>query len=172
MSNPSQRDSVLGHAGSADATGYVARRQGNLTRQSDGFRTPYVLDQPREPTQRGYRPDPGLAPYVPAPRPPAGAPFPDKPSTHAFLRAPHLGAPHVGLPDERRTSGRLQASGVAWREPGAAPRDTLQPPLDGQDAPPSHTMGQYREGRVSAYGNRWTHPTTPHVYGVQPDGWR
>lgn len=170
MGNPAQRDSILGTAASASAESYLARRQSNLTRGSQGYRTAMILNQPRLPGQLGYKPDEPLEPYRPNPASRPGAPFPNKPSNAGFFRAPHLGAPHVGFPDAKRTAGHLQPSGRAW---GALPdtrRETLLPRVDGTDAPPDLTMGQSLndDKTKSAYGNRWKRPTRPRIYDRLP----
>ena len=161
MANPQQRDTVLGIASSASAEEYRARREGNLTRRSGGYRTPYEIAEPRRPVKEGYKPDEHLMPYQPNPASLPGAPFPNKPNTHAFLRQPDLGAPRVNFPDKTRTAGKLQQSGAAWGKVGEAPRPTLLPRTDGQDGPPTLRMGQHTPGTGYAADSRWQRPQTP-----------
>lgn len=162
MGNPAQRDTVQGLASSASAEKFRARRQGNLTRASDGFRAPTLPPEPRRPTWGRYEVDPPNAPYHYNPASPAsGKPF-DVPRTFAYLRAPSLGAPRVGFPEEQRTRGRLQASGEAWGKFGERQRPVLTPPRDG--GPPTHELGEFKPGRTSALGPRWTPPTSPKIY--------
>lgn len=170
MANPKQRDGVDGTAASASAQDYLARREGDLTRRSGGYRTPYPIAEPRRPTQQGYKPDPPLAPYAYNPASPAGAPFPKKPNTHAFLRQPDLGAPRVGFPDAKRTAGKLQKSGAAWGAYGGAERPTLQPRRDGQDGQPTLIMSVRPQTDTvkSAAGLRWKRPTTPTLRDHMP----
>jgi hypothetical protein len=163
MANPTQRDTVAGIASSANAEEYRARRQGDLTRRSGGYRTPYPIADPRRPTQQGYHPDPPNAPYAYNPASPPGAPFPNKPNTHAFVRHPDLGAPRVGFPDAKRTGGHLQRSGAAWGTYGGAERPTLRPRVDGQDAQPTLAMSVRPQTDTvkSAAGSRWKRPASP-----------
>lgn len=163
MANPQQRDGVNGTAASASAAEYLARRAGDLTRRSGGYRTPYAIAEPRRPTQQGYSPDPSNAPYHYNPASPPGAPFPNKPNTNAFLRQPDLGAPRVGFPDAKRTSGKLQRSGAAWGAYGGAERPTLRPRVDGQDGPPTliQSVRPQTDKPASAYGLRWKRPDSP-----------
>jgi len=161
MANPAQRDDTHGTAASASGPNYRARRQGTLTRGSDGFRAPTLPHDPRRPTQAGYRPDPALMPYAYNPASPAGTPLGHVPRTWAFFRTPDLGAPRVGFPDATRTRGKTTQSGQAWGRFGEPQRHTLTPPIDGQDQQPSHTLGQYRPGSPSAKGPRWRRPASP-----------
>jgi hypothetical protein len=170
MANPAQRDDIYGTAASASGTSYRERRQGNLVRGSDGFRSPTLPEQPRLPTQQGYRPDEPLEPYRPNPASPPGDPFPNKPDNSVFFRAPDLGAPRVGFPDRRRTRGKLLRAGAAYGKLPDTPRDVLAPPVDGRDAPPSHDMTEPMndDKTKSAYGNRWQRPTRPRIYDHLP----
>jgi len=156
--NPSQRDDIHGTAASASAENYRKRREGNLTRQSDGFRTPYPLAQPRGPVQQGYKPDEHLRPYYinPASRP--GDPFPNVPRNFIFFRPMDLGAPYVGFPDQARTQGHLQQSGAAWGRVGEPPRAVMMPPTNGTNAPPAHSMGTFRPLEKVSMGPRWVKP--------------
>jgi hypothetical protein len=170
MANAPQRVGTDGIETSASGELYRKRREGNLTRQSDGFRTPYPLAQPRGYVQRGYKPDEPLEPYRPNPASLPGAPFPNVPRTWIFFRAMDLGAPRVGFPDAARTQGKLQPSGAAWGRIGEQPRSTLQPPTDGINDQPNHRMG----GRIDSEflprstGPRWRYPVTPKIRGVRP----
>jgi len=168
MANPAQRDGVNGVASSANAAEYVKRRQGDLTRRSGGYRTPYPIAEPRRPVKQGYKPDPPLAPYAYNPASPPGAPFPNKPNTHAFLRQPDLGAPRVGFPDAKRTAGHLQKSGEAFGKIGELQRPTMQAPRDGNDGPPIHPMGQHHPGTGYAAGPRWKRPASPTLRDHMP----
>ena len=170
MANPPQRDDIYGTAASASSESYLARRQGNLIRGSDGFRSPTLPRQPRQPTQQGYRPDEPLEPYRPNPASRPGAPFPDKPDNSIFFRAPDMGAPKVGFPDARRTDGKLQQSGAAYGRLPDTARPVLAPRVDGRDAPPSLVMEKpMNDDKVkSAYGNRWTRPIRPRIYDHLP----
>jgi hypothetical protein len=163
MANPKQRDTVLGVASSANAEEYRARRQGDLTRRSGGYRTNYPIPEPRRELRPGYKPDPPLAPYHYNPASPAQPPWPAKPNTHAFLRQPDLGAPRVGYPDAKRTSGKLQRSGAAWGAYGGTERPTLRPRVDGQDGPPTlaQSVRPQTDKPASASGKRWKQPDTP-----------
>jgi len=163
MANPRQRDDVYGTPASADAETYRARRQGTLIRASDGFRSPTLPNEPRRPTQPGYKPDPPNAPYAYNPASPAGTPLGGVPRTWAFFRLASPGAPRVPFPDHERTQGHLQQSGEAWGQRGEAQRHTLTPATDGTNEPPSHTLGQYRPGNPSAIGPRWTKPANVYV---------
>lgn len=169
MSNPAQRDDVHGTAASASAEVYRDRRQGNLTRQSDGFRTPFPLEQPRGYVQKGYKVDEPLAPYRPNPASLPGDPFPNVPRTFAYLRAADVGAPRVGFPDAQRTEGKLLQSGEAWGRFGEQVRPMLQPPTDGVNAPPKHELGPRSESELipRSDGPRWRYPSTPTVRGVK-----
>lgn len=81
---------------------------------TDGLRAPTLPRDPRRPLTGGTTPDPGIAPYDPAPRPPAKSePF-NVPRNFSFFTTPDLGAPPVGLPSLARTRGRLQRSGEAF----------------------------------------------------------
>jgi len=168
MPNPAQRDGVNGTAASASAEEYRARRQGDLTRRSGGYRTPYEISEPRRKLRPGYKPDPPLAPYAYNPASPAQPPWPMKPNTHAFLRQPDLGAPRVGMPDAKRTSGRLQQSGAAWGHVGEAQRETMLAPRGGENGPPSHPMGQHHPGTGYAAGSRWKRPASPTLRDHMP----
>jgi hypothetical protein len=168
MANPKQRDDALGIATSGNAEEYRKRRQGNLTRRSGGYRTPYEIDDPRGSVQSGYTPDPPNAPYAYNPASPPGAPFPNKPSTHQFFRPADLGAPKVGFPDQKRTSGHLQQSGEAWGRVGEAQRPVLLAPRDGLDGPPLRPMGKHMPSSGSAAGLRWKRPTTPTLRDHMP----
>lgn len=164
--NPAQRDTVLGTAASADAESYRARRQGNLTRATDGFRSPTLPAQPRGYVQEGYKPDPSNAPYHYNPAsPPGDAKFPATPRTWAFFRPADMGAPVVGLPDAERTQGHLQQSGEAWGKVGEPVRAIIRPAVDGKNAPPSHTMGERVDGPVipRSVGPRWKRPSSPTI---------
>jgi hypothetical protein len=110
----------------------------------------------RFPPQEGYRPDEALTPYNPNPASLPGAPFPNKPTTHAFFRAPDLGAPRVGFPDKARTDGKLQYSGQAWGKFGDPTRPVLTPATDGQNGPPLHVLGKFEPARALSMGPRWT----------------
>ena len=169
MSNPAQRDDVHGTAASASSESYRGRRQGNLTRQSDGFRTPYELEQPRGYVQKGYKPDEPLAPYRPNPASRPGDPFPLVPRTFAFLRAADIGAPRVGFPDAQRTHGKLQQSGEAWGHVGEQQRPVMRAPRDGANAPPLHELGASLDSEFipRSDGPRWRYPSTPTIRGVK-----
>ena len=162
MANARQRDDVYGTAFSASAENYLARRQGTLTRASDGFRSPTLPFEPRRPTQPGYKPDSPVRPYAYNPKPPAGTPLGGPPRTWAYFRAPSLGAPHVGLPDREATQGKLQQSGAAWGRFHDSPRHTLMPATG--PGTPSHSLGYYRPGNPSAHGLNWRPPTSPRLY--------
>jgi len=170
MSNPAQRDDVHGTAASASSELYRDRRQGNLTRQSDGFRTPFPLEQPRRPVQQGYKPDEPLAPYRPNPASSPGDPFPNVPRNFVFLRAADIGAPRVGFPDAQRTQGKLQSSGEAWGRVGEQPRATIQPPTDGVNDQPAHRMGARIDSEFlpRSSGPRWRRPSSPTIYDHLP----
>jgi len=170
MSNPMQRDDVHGTAASASSESYLGRRQGNLTRQSDGFRTPFPLEQPRGYAQKGYKPDEPLAPYRPNPASRIGDPFPAVPRTWNYLRPASPGAPYVGLPDAIRTQGKLQQSGEAWGRVGEQPRAVLQPPRDGANAQPTHAMGARGNTELipRSDGPRWRRPSSPTIYDHLP----
>jgi len=168
ISNPAQRDGTDGTAASASAESYRARRQGNLTRYSDGFRLTSPNDEPRRRAQGGHSVDPGMAPYRPNPRPPAAADVINVPRNFAYLRAPSLGAPRVGFPDATRTTGKLQPSGEAWGAFGEPTRAVLTPATNGADAPPSHRLGTYTPGTASALGPRWRRPDTPKIFDRLP----
>jgi len=161
MANAPQRDTVDGTSASASAESYRERRQGNLTRASDGFRSPTLPHEPRRPVQPGYKPDPPLRPYAYNPASPAGTPLGHVPRTWAFFRTPDLGAPRVPFPDRERTRGRTIQPGPAWGDWGDPQRHTLQPATDGQNAPPSHALGQYRPGNPSAARVMWKRPASP-----------
>lgn len=161
MANPTQRDTVLGIASSANAEEYRKRRTGNLTRRSGGYRTPYEIPEPRRELRPGYKPDPPLAPYAYNPASPAQPPWPNKPNTHAFFRPASLGAPHVGFPDAKRTAGHVQQSGEAWGKLGETQRPVMLAPRDGLDGPPIHPMGQHVPSSGSAAGPRWKRPASP-----------
>jgi len=170
MSNPAQRDDIHGTAASASSELYRARRQGDLTRQSDGFRTPFPLEQPRGYVQKGYKVDEPLEPYRPNPASRPGDPFPAVPRTFAYLRAADIGAPRVGFPDAQRTNGKLQQSGEAWGRVGELARATIQPPTDGVNDQPLHRMGERSDSEFlpRSSGPRWRYPTTPTIRGVKP----
>lgn len=170
MANPSQRDDIHGTAASASAESYRGRRQGTLTRQSDGFRTPFVLEQPRGYVQQGYKPDEPMAPYRPNPASRPGDPFPDVPRTWAFFRPASPGAPRVGFPDAVRTEGKLQQSGEAWGRVGEQVRSMLMPPVDGVNAQPSHELGARKNTELipRSDGPRWRRPSSPTLYDHMP----
>jgi hypothetical protein len=168
VANPKQRDDVYGIASSASAEEYVKRRAGNLTRRSGGYRTPYEIPEPRHELRPGYKPDPPLAPYAYNPASPAQPPWPNKPSTHQFLRPADLGAPRVGFPDAKRTSGHLQQSGEAWGKLGEAQRPVMLAPRDGLDGPPVHPMGTHVPSSGSAAGSRWKRPASPTLRDHMP----
>lgn len=164
--NPQQRDTVFGTAASADAESYKARRQGNLTRGTDGFRSPTLPAQPRGTVQAGYKPDAPLAPYAYNPASVLGdKKFPAVPRTWSYFRPADLGAPRVGLPDAERTQGHLQASGQSWGKVGEPVRAILRPAVDGKNAQPSHTMGERVDGPVipRSVGPRWKRPSPPTI---------
>lgn len=168
MGNAPQRDDIYGTPASASAASYTARRQGNLTRASDGFRSPTLPHEPRRPTDGGHLVDPPLMPYRPNPRPPESNVRRYPPRTWQFFRAPDLGAPRVPFPDRERTMGRLQHSGEAWGHVGEPHRAVLTPSVDGHNAPPSHQLGSFTPGRTEAAGLRWRRPTTPTLYDHMP----
>jgi hypothetical protein len=166
MSNPAQRDDIHGTAASASAESYRARREGNLTRGSDGFRLPPGQRTAPRPYSPGFQPHEMLGPYRPNPVGPARAPFPDKPNTFAFLREADLGAPYVGFPERRRTQGKLQPSGAAWGRIGEPERPKLAPPIQGE--PTKFERTDPRTDPVVSTGPRWKRPTSPHIYDHLP----
>lgn len=168
ISNPSQRDGTDGTAASASAELYKQRRQGDLTRASDGFRSPFTASEPRRPFDGGHLVDPSMAPYRPNPRPPESNVRRYPPRTWAYFRPASPGAPRAPFPDAERTRGRLQASGVAWGRFGEQPRTVLTPPTDGKNAGPSHTLGRNALGNPSAAGNRWRRPSSPTIFDHLP----
>jgi hypothetical protein len=161
MGNAPQRDDIHGTPASASAELYRQRRQGNLTRASDGFRSPYPSSEPRRPADGGHKIDPPMAPYRPNPRPPESNVRRYPPRTWAFFRPASLGAPPVPFPDRERTRGRLQQSGEAWGSVNERHRPVLTPAQDGQNAPPSHRLGTFVPGRTEAKGSRWSRPSSP-----------
>lgn len=161
ISNPPQRDGRDGTSASADRDDYLRRRQGNLKRGSDGFRSPTLGREPRRPTEGGHKVDPGMAPYRPAPRPPESNDKRNTPRTWQFFRPASLGAPYVGFPDAQRTQGRLQRSGEPWGHFHEGDRAVLTPARNGKNAPPSHQLGGFRPGRTEAKGPRWRRPDSP-----------
>jgi hypothetical protein len=156
--NAPERDTTTGTPFSASSESYRKRRQGNLLRGSDGFRSPELARPMRFPPQEGYRPDEPLEAYKYNPASLPGAPFPNKPNTHMFFRAPELGAPRVGFPDKARTDGKLQYSGEAWGKFGDPTRPVLTPATDGQNGPPSHELGKFTPAPAFSSGPRWTKP--------------
>ena len=168
ISNPAQRDGTDGTAASASAESYRERRQGNLQRASDGFRSPSPSTEPRRPFEGGHKVDPPMAPYRPNPRPPETVISRHPPRNFGYLRAPDLGAPRVNFPDAERTRGRLQHSGEAWGHIGERARAQLTPAVDGRNAPPSHALGENRVGSASAMGPRWRDPISPTIRGRKP----
>lgn len=137
MSDESGRNGAAGTAASASSENYRGRRQGNLTRASDGFRSPFAPSDPRRPVWSPYKPDPALKPYAYNPASPAtGAPF-EVPRTWQYFRIATPGAAVVGLPDQERTGGHLQPSGRAWGAwgPGAPPFPTSSLRWRAPDAP-------------------------------------
>jgi hypothetical protein len=168
ISNPAQRDGTDGTAASASPESYLARRQGNLIRASDGFRAPTLPTEPRRRAEGGHRPDASLSPYTGTPRAVGDNDPRNTPRTWAYFRQASPGAPRVNYPDRTRTAGKLQQSGEAWGRFGEPARAVLTPARDGSDAPPSHTLGDFRPGSASAYGPRWHRPETPHIYDHLP----
>lgn len=97
---------------------------------TDGLRSPTLPRDPRRPLTGGTKPDSGIAPYDPAPPPPASSePF-NVPRNFSFFRTPDLGAPKVGLPDQTRTAGKLQLSGEAWGSFHDSPKRTAELPIE------------------------------------------
>lgn len=168
MANARERDDVTGTAASADAGSYIRRRQGNLTRASDGFRSPTLPKEPRRPPEGGHQVDPPLRPYAYNPRPPETNLPRSTPHTWAFFRAPSPGAPKVPFPDRERTAGKLQRSGEAWGAFGTPQRPQLTPATDGRNTPPSHAMGHNKVGSAYQTGPRWKRPATPTLYDHLP----
>jgi len=170
VSNPQERDDIHGTAASADAASYLKRRQGNLTRGSDGFRSPVMSPEPRRPLDGGHLVDPPLLPYAYNPRPPESARPRNTPRTWKFFRTPDLGAPRVGFPDRARTEGKLTQSGESWGHFGEPTRAIITPAVDGRNAPPSHAMGERVDGPVipRSTGPRWRRPTTPRIFDHLP----
>jgi len=168
ISNPPQRVGPDGVEHSARAEVFKVRRQGNLIRGSDGFRSPTLGKDPRRPTEGGHQVDPALGPYRPNPRPPSSNDARHTPRTWAYFRPPSPGAPRVNFPDATRCAGHYQQSGQAWGRFGEPARPVLTPARDGHDAQPSHTLGTFRPGSPYAYGNRWRRPDTPHIFDHLP----
>lgn len=165
VSNPAQRDGTDGVASSASSENYLGRRQGNLRRGSDGFRSPTFPTEPRRPLEGGHLVDPPMGPYRPNPRPPASNIPRFPPRNFVYFRAPSLGAPRVNFPDAERTRGKMQQSGEAWGHVGELERAKLTPAVDGQNAPPSHELGRNPVGSSSAMGPRWSDPSSPKIRG-------
>jgi len=168
ISNPAQRDGTDGTAASASSELYRVRRQGDLKRASDGFRSPTFPTEPRRRLEGGHQVDPPMAPYRPNPRPPESNDPRSTPRTWAYFRAPSPGAPYVPFPDAERTRGRLQPSGAAWGKFGERERSRLTPAVDGRNEPPSHSMGVNRVGSASGMGPRWVDPSRPTIHGRKP----
>lgn len=168
ISNPAQRDGTDGTAASASSSSYLARRQGNLRRGSDGFRAPELAREPRRRAEGGHQVDPRLAPYRPNPRPPESNDRRNTPRTWAFFRPASLGAPRVNFPDRTRTQGKLQQSGRPWGSFGEPARPVLTPARNGADAPPSHSLGAFVPGRTQARGLMWRRPDSPKLYDHMP----
>jgi hypothetical protein len=142
MGNPVERDTIGGVASTASVSSFKARRQGTLTRASDGFRSPAPAREPRRPFTGGREPDPPVAPYHYNPASPAKSMTPTVARGFVFLPTRVAMAAHVGFPDKDRTAGKLQASGEAWGRFGAAtPKAT---PL--------------------SRGPRWERPASPKAY--------
>lgn len=161
MANAPQRDDTHGTAASASATNYRGRRQGDLTRASDGFRSPTLPVEPRRPLEAGHQVDPPLMPYAYNPRPPETVKPRNIPRTFQFFRPASPGAPYAPSPDAQRTQGHLQQSGAAWGHVGEPQRAVLTPARDGNNAPPSHELGRFVPGSASAIGPRWRRPSSP-----------
>lgn len=161
MPNPLQRIGPDRQEHSARAEVFLGARQGNLHRRSGGYRTPYEIDEPRRPVKEGYKPDPPMQPYHYGLDSPPGAPFPNKPNTHAFFRPASLGAPRVGFPDAERCGGNYQQSGAAWGTLPNTQRPTLQPRTDGHNGPPTLTMGQHRPTLTAGSYLHWKRPASP-----------
>jgi len=168
ISNAAQRDGTDGTAASASADSYRSRRQGNLIRASDGFRSPTLPTEPRRRAEGGHRPDASLTPYGGTPRAVGDNDPRNTPRTWAYFRPASIGAPPVPFPDRTRTAGKLQQSGEAWGRFGEPARAVLTPARNGADAPPSHQLGTNRPGSASALGPRWRRPDTPHIYDHLP----
>lgn len=96
---------------------------------TDGLRSPTLPNDPRRAITGGVKPDRGIAPYDPAPDPPASSEHFAIPRNFSFLTTPDLGAPRVGLPDQTRTAGKLQLSGEAFGSFHDAPKRTAPLPI-------------------------------------------
>jgi hypothetical protein len=168
MANAPQRDGTDGTAASASSAIYLQRRQGNLTRASDGFRSPYPDKNPRRPFDGLHTPDSSMTPYGGTPRVPENNVRRYPPRTWAFFRPASIGAPRVNFPDAERCRGKYQRSGVAWGQFGERERLKLTPAVNGRNAPPSHSLGKNLAALIFSIGPRWRRPTSPRIFDHLP----
>jgi hypothetical protein len=168
ISNPQQRDGTDGTAASASAELYKLRRQGNLTRASDGFRSPYPSREPRRPAEGGHVRFGPSTPYGNDDRHAESNARRYPPRTWPFFRPASLGAPRVNFPDAERCRGKYQQSGAAWGRFHEQTRPVLTPATNGKNAPPSHTLGKFVPGSAYAIGPRWRRPSSPRIFDSLP----
>lgn len=168
ISNAAQRDGTDGTAASASSQSYLARRQGNLTRASDGFRSPFPASEPRRPFDGLHTPDSSMTPYGGTPRVPENNVRRYPPRTWAYFRPASLGAPRVNFPDAERCRNGYQKSGQAWGRFGEQERTKLTPATDGRNVGPSHSLGRNTPARAFSMGPRWRRPSSPRIFDRIP----